>query len=149
LLDEAIVVVRGKVKERRTIGKPPGYTEPQSADEEKQERPEVSLQALEAWPFSQARYINNGARPRDADRDKPAALALHIRLRGDAADAARLERLRELISQAQAGEDKVFLHAGGNGDSRPLRQPVQLTPALREDFATVFGADNVWLAGKP
>jgi len=38
------------------------------------------------------------------------------------------------------------LHAGGNGDSRPLRQPVQLTPALREDFTSVFGPDNVWLA---
>ncbi len=148
LLDEAIVVVRGKVKERRTIGKPPGYVEPQSADEEKQERPEVSLQALEAWPFGQARYLNNGSRPRDADRDKPASLALHIRLQGDAEDASRLERLRQLISNAQAGEDKVFLHAGGNGDSRPLRQPLQLTPALREDFATVFGADNVWLADK-
>ncbi|HEV2037831.1 MAG TPA: OB-fold nucleic acid binding domain-containing protein, partial [Candidatus Eremiobacteraceae bacterium] len=149
LLDEAIVVIKGKVKERRAIGKPPGYAEPQpAADEEKQERPEVSLQALEAWSFSQARYLNAAARPHVVDRDRPAALALHIRLRGDAEDATRLERLRELIKNAQAGEDKVYLHAGGNGDSRPLRQPVQLTPALREDFATVFGPDNVWLADK-
>jgi DNA polymerase III subunit alpha len=145
LLDEAIVVVKGRIKERRAIGKPPGYAEPQSADEEKQERPEVSLQALEAWPFNQARYLNSGARAQPPDRDRPAVLALHIRLRGDPDDASRLARLRELIKNANVGQDKVYLHAGGNGDSRPLRQPVQLTPALREDFAVVFGADNVWL----
>jgi len=145
LLDEAIVVVKGRIKERRAIGKPPGYAEPQSADEEKQERPEVSLQALEAWPFNQARYLNAGARTQTIDRDRPAVQALHIRLRGDADDASRLERLRELIKNANAGQDTVYLHAGGNGDSRPLRQPVQLTPSLREDFAVVFGADNVWL----
>ncbi|HEV2878896.1 MAG TPA: DNA polymerase III subunit alpha [Candidatus Eremiobacteraceae bacterium] len=148
LLDEAIVVVKGKIKERRTIGKPPGYVEPQAADEEKHERPEVSLQALEAWSFNQARYLNPTARSQVVDRDRPAALALHIRLHGDAEDATRLERLRELINSAQTGDDKVYLHAGGNGDSRPLRQPVQLTPSLREDFTTVFGADNVWLADK-
>jgi len=147
LLDEAIVVIKGKVKERRAIGKPAGYVEPQAADEEKLERPEVSLQALEAWPFNQARYLNPpGLRPAPiADQERPAAAALHVRLRGDAEDAGRLERLRALIQSAQAGDNTVYLHAGGNGDSRPLRQPVQLTPSLREDFATVFGPDNVWL----
>jgi len=147
LLDEAIVVIKGKVKERRTIGKPAGYVEPKAADEEKLERPEVSLQALEAWPFNQARYLNSQVfRPAPiADQERPAAAALHVRLRGDAEDAGRLERLRALIQSAQAGDNTVYLHAGGNGDSRPLRQPVQLTPSLREDFATVFGPDNVWL----
>ncbi len=146
LLDEAIVVVSGRVKERRAIGKPPGYIEPQTSDEEKQERPEVSVQALEAWPFNQARYLNQGTRGHVANSDRPAALAVHIRLHGDADDETRLERLRELIRSANTGDDKVYLHAGHNGDSRPLRQPVQLTPALREGFAAVFGADNVWLA---
>ena len=146
LLDEAIVVIKGKVKERRAIGKPPGYVEPRAADEEKLERPEVSLQALEAWPFNQARYLNSQARPAQiVEQQQPAAAALHIRLRGDAEDATRLERLRKLIQSAQAGDYTVYLHAGGNGDSRPLRQPVQLTPSLREDFASVFGPDNVWL----
>ncbi len=146
LLDEAVVVIKGRVKERRAVGKPPGYVEPQTADEEKQERPEVSLQALEAWPFHQARYLNNSSRSQTVDRDRPAALALHIRLHGDADDVRRLERLRELIRNAQQGEDRVYLHAGGNGESRPLRQPVTLTPTLREDFAALFGSDNVWLA---
>jgi DNA polymerase III subunit alpha len=146
LLDEAIVVIKGKVKERRAIGKPAGYVEPKVADEEKAERPEVSLQALEAWSFNQARYLNSPLRSAPVtDQQRPSAAALHVRLRGDAEDAGRLERLRALIQSAQAGDNTVYLHAGGNGDSRPLRQPVQLTPSLREDFATVFGPDNVWL----
>ncbi len=146
LLDEAIVVIKGRVKERRAIGKPAGYVEPKAADEEKLERPEVSLQALEAWFFNQARYLNSPIRPAPvAAQERPPAAALHVRLRGDAEDAVRLERLRALIQSAQAGDNTVYLHAGGNGDSRPLRQPVQLTPSLREDFATVFGPDNVWL----
>jgi DNA polymerase III alpha subunit len=146
LLDEAIVVVKGRVKERRVVGKPPGYIEPQSADEEKQERADVSLQALEAWPFHQARYINAHSRAQTADRDRPTAVALHIRLAGDAGDAQRLQALRELLKNAQAGEDRVYLHAGSNGESRPLRQPVALTPTLRDDFTQLFGAANVWLA---
>jgi len=147
LLDEAIVVVKGKVKERRAIGKPPGYIEPQSADEEKQERPEVSLQAIEASPLGLAPVISGGSRLPQEARDE-SALAVHIRLHGDAEDGVRLERLRELIKNAQTGCDRVYLHANSNGDSRPLRQPVQLTPALREDFASVFGADNVWMGDR-
>jgi DNA polymerase-3 subunit alpha len=146
LLDEAIVVVKGRVKERRVVGKPPGYIEPQSADEEKQERPEVSLQALEAWPFNQARYLNAQSRAQTVDRDRPPAQALHIRLLGDASDAQRLQALRELLRNAQGGDDRVYLHAGSGGESRPLRQPVSLTPTLREDFTSLFGVDNVWLA---
>ena len=146
LLDEAIVVVKGRVKERRVVGKPPGYVEPQSAEEEKQERPDVSLQALEAWPFSQARYLSAQSRAQTAARDQPTAMALHIRLAGDASDAKRLQALRDLLKSAQTGDDRVYLHAGSDGESRPLRQPVALTQALREDFASLFGADNVWLA---
>jgi DNA polymerase III alpha subunit len=146
LLDEAIVIVKGRVKERRVVGKPPGYVEPQSADEEKQERPDVSLQALEAWPFHQARYINAQSRAQTIDRDRPSAMAVHIRLLGDAGDAQRLQALRELLKNAETGDDLVYLHAGRNGESRPLRQPVALTPTLREDFTSLFGADNVWLA---
>ncbi|MBV8162712.1 MAG: DNA polymerase III subunit alpha, partial [Candidatus Eremiobacteraeota bacterium] len=146
LLDEAIVVIKGRVKERRVVGKPPGYIEPQSADEEKQERPEVSLQALEAWPFNQARYLNAQSRSQTADRDRPPAQALHIRLLGDPTDAQRLQALRDLLRNAQSGDDRVYLHAGSGGESRPLRQPVSLTPSLREDFRSLFGADNVWLA---
>ncbi len=144
LLDEAIVVIKGRVKERRAVGKPPGYVEAQPIDEEKAERPEVSLQALEAWPFAQARYVSNGIRLVGGERQP--ARVLHIRLCGDADDATRLERLRDLIKSAQSGLDRVYLHAGGNDSSRPLRQPVELTPSLRDDFAELFGADNVWMA---
>jgi DNA polymerase-3 subunit alpha len=149
LLDEAIVVVRGKLKERRAIGKPPGYIEPQSAEEEKQERPEVSLQALEAWSLAQAQILNVGASGPNGNGDEKAAISLHVKLHGDPQDATRLERLRELVKNAGTGSDKVYLHAGGNGDSRPLRQAVHVTPALRENFANVFGAENVWLTDNP
>jgi DNA polymerase-3 subunit alpha len=140
-LDEAIIVVKGKVKERRAVGKPPGYTEPQSAEEERQERPEVSLQALEAWPWTQAKVLMNGIRPPEGPEG---AGAVHIRLHGDQSDAERLAKLRDLITQAESGSDLVYLHAGAETDSRPLRQPVRLTAELRAGFASVFGADNVW-----
>ena len=146
LLDEAIVVIKGRLKERRAVGKPPGYAEPQTSDDERVDRPEVSLHALEAYNLSQAPYLNVAPRAHRPDADRSASRALHIRLRGDQEDAGRLERLRELIKGAQRGDDRVYLHAAGNGESRPLRQPLALTPTLREDFASLFGPDNVWLA---
>jgi DNA polymerase III subunit alpha len=144
LLDEAIVVVKGRVKERRAIGKPPGYLEPPSAEEERAERPEVSVQALEAWPLSQAKILTNGALPPALESPKAESNTLHIRLLGEGADADRLHRLRELMTQAETGSDLVYLHAKGNGESRPLRQGVHVTQQLQENFALVFGAENVW-----
>ena len=142
-LDEAIIVVRGKVKERRAVGKPPGYAETQPVEEERQERPEVSLQALEAWPWTQAKIVSNGSKPTQMG---DASNAVHIRLQGDPDDAGRLARLRDLITQAEVGSDLVYLHAGLDEGSRPLRQPVRLTAELQAGFASVFGADNVWTA---
>jgi DNA polymerase III subunit alpha len=144
LLDEAIVVVKGRVKERRAIGKPPGYVEPPRAEEERAERPEVSVQALEAWPLGQAKILTNGAVPAPLESVKVENNTLHIRLQGEGADADRLYRLRELMTQAEAGSDLVYLHANGNGESRPLRQGVRVTQQLQENFASVFGAENVW-----
>jgi len=151
-VDEAVVVVKAKVKERRTIGKPPGFVEVAAAEEEKQDRPEISLQALEAWPFNQARVLSNGVRSPAAvsaasngSNPPDAHVDLHIRLQGTAEDAVGLEKLRELIVQAGGGSSRVFLHVGQRGESRPLRQSVQVTPSLRDDFAGVFGSENVWL----
>jgi hypothetical protein len=118
----------------------------ETSDEERAERPEVSLHALEAWNLNQAPYLNVAARMRPPQADRPAAVALHIRLRGDAEDAPRLERLRELIKGAQRGDDRVYLHAAGNDEPRPLRQPLALTATLRADFTSLFGQDNVWQA---
>src|SRR6202165_3936387 len=157
ILDEAVVVVRGKVKERRAIGRPAGFVEPSAAEEEKQELPEVSVQALESWPFAQARVIANGRPPFSVRAMEPEAsagqvsatagpMALHIRLQGNAEDTTGLEKLRELIVSAPGGSDRIFLHVGQQGESRPLRHPVRVTDALRDDFAAVFGAENVWIA---
>ena len=51
-VDDAILVVRGRVKERRSVGKP-AYAVPavEGADDD---RPEVSLQAVEVWPLDRA-----------------------------------------------------------------------------------------------
>jgi DNA polymerase-3 subunit alpha len=147
LLDEAIVVVKGRVKERRAIGKPPGFIEQQPVEEERAERPEVSLQALEAAALSQAKVIANGAASTPSLPPPGAGAAIHIRLQGRDDDAARLATLRELITEAESGCDRVYLHAAGNGESRPLRAAVRLTVEMEKRCAQVFGADNVWTTG--
>ncbi|MBC5805993.1 MAG: DNA polymerase III subunit alpha [Candidatus Eremiobacter antarcticus] len=177
-LDGAVLVVKGKVKERRAIGKPPAYVAPAGAEEERQERPDVSLQALEAWPFSQARILSDYATASPARQpagsagngivgsreqqpaapageafssaaQPAAALDVHIRLPGDAEDALRLAKLRSVVERAGGGNDRVFLHAGGNGQSRALRQLVTLTAGLKEEFDLIFGCENVWTGHNP
>jgi hypothetical protein len=69
-----------------------------------------------------------------------------VRLCGDAEDAHRLGRLRDLVSTAGGGSGKIVLHAGANGDTRPLKQSVAITDAMRAELAGLFGGDNVWQA---
>ncbi len=181
--DDAIVVVKGRVKERRAIGRPTAAPAAAGAEDD---RPEVSVQAMEVWPFERARVLNNG-RPPDVtvpapaptdvavdlhgrpnvavdlhgrpdpapaptdvavdlhSRPDPASTALHVKLVGDAADARRLARLRELVLDAASGSCTIVLHAGAGSDERkPLRQSVTCTAALRDQLADVFGGDNVW-----
>ena len=185
-LDDAVIIVKGRVKERRSIGRP--AVQAAAAEGADDDRPEVSLQAMEAWPFEKARALHTGAadvqrRPvarqspaepviaagdvvaaRDdsaavddaATNLEPAGLPasaaasernreLHVKLAGDAADARRLARLRELVLDAAGGQCRIVLHAGsGSDERRPLRQSVDVTPALRTELANVFGGDNVW-----
>jgi DNA polymerase-3 subunit alpha len=164
-VDDAVIVVRGRVKERRSIGRVAPQSAAESADDD---RPEVSLQATEAWPFEKARVISN--RPADftaediarraqlgeSERDvaleglpiaTPASHNIHVKLAGDAADARRLARLRELVLEAAGGSCRIVLHAGvGSDERKPLRHSVEFTPALRSELANVFGGDNVWEA---
>ncbi|HKW44620.1 MAG TPA: hypothetical protein VJN22_03120, partial [Candidatus Eremiobacteraceae bacterium] len=69
---------------------------------------------------------------------------LNVRLCGDAEDARRLGRLRDLVSSARGGPGKIVLHAGANGDRRPLKQCVTITDAMRDELAGLFGGENVW-----
>ena len=152
--DDAVVVVKGRVKERRQIGKPLAAPPTDAADDD---RPEVSLHALEAWPLANARVIG-GRDYRPVTQPSPAsnvhapapdaegdAGSIHVKLVGDAADARRLARLRELVLEAAGGSCRIVLHAGHGSDERkPLRQSVNATPALRTELAAVFGGENVW-----
>ena len=74
----------------------------------------------------------------------PLPQILNVRLRGDADDARRLGRLRDLVSSASGGPGKIVLHAGANGDTRPLKQSVAITEAMRAELAGLFGGENVW-----
>jgi DNA polymerase-3 subunit alpha len=163
--DDAIVVVKARVKERRQG--PQGRavviaTDANDAAEE--ERPEISLQVVEVWPFASAPVLT--ARPVPVFSASPAphlsasqarvaapnfaidpvAATLNVRLCGDAQDAHRLGRLRDLVSSAGGGSGKIVLHAGANGDTRPLKQSVAITDAMRAELAGLFGGDNVWQA---
>jgi DNA polymerase III alpha subunit len=174
-VDDAVIIVRGRVKERRSMGRAAPQAASESADDD---RPEVSLQATEAWPFDKARVISN--RPADLAAEATddvarraqlgesraqlgefevavvpgaspiatrAAHNIHVKLAGDSADARRLARLRELVLDAAGGSCRIVLHAGAGSDERkPLRHSVEFTPALRSELANVFGGDNVWEA---
>ena len=61
--DDAIVVVKGKHQGAPRDRQAARLIEPQSARRsEDEERPEVSLQAIEAWPLGQAPVISGGSR---------------------------------------------------------------------------------------
>src|SRR4029077_9905531 len=138
-VEDAIVVVKARVKERRQG--PQGRLAPtpsESSDLIEEERPEISLQVIEAWPFASApAAAARSARPvsaaaqatpaptaslaptdsgvgesarAEAGRSTPATL--NVRLCGDAQDARRLGRLRDLVTSASGGPGKIVLHAG-------------------------------------
>jgi DNA polymerase-3 subunit alpha len=163
--DDAIVVVKARVKERRQGPQGRAVVIARDAsDAAEEERPEISLQVVEVWPFASAPVLT--ARPAPVFTapaappltaaphiDTPSNLAvdpiaatLNVRLCGDAKDAHRLGRLRDLVSSAAGGSGKIVLHAGANGDTRPLKQSVAITEAMRAELAGLFGGDNVWQA---
>jgi hypothetical protein len=172
--DDAIVVVKARVKERRQgpQGRPVVVAADagESVDEE---RPEISLQVVEVWPLASAPVLTTRPAPVFTARPVPASVpatapnaslapsasvaapnpalappdaTLNVRLCGDAEDAHRLGRLRDLVSSAGGGSGKIVLHAGANGDTRPLKQSVAITDAMRAELAGLFGGDNVWQA---
>jgi hypothetical protein len=163
--DDAIVVVKARVKERRQGPQGRAVVIARDAsDAAEEERPEISLQVVEVWPFASAPVLT--ARPAPVFTAPaapplsaaplidtasnigvdPIAATLNVRLCGDAKDAHRLGRLRDLVSSAAGGSGKIVLHAGANGDTRPLKQSVAITDAMRAELAGLFGGDNVWQA---
>jgi DNA polymerase-3 subunit alpha len=157
--DDAIVVVKARVKERRQgLQGRSAVIVPDASDAAEEERPEISLQVVEVWPIASAPIL--AARPAISAAPKLAvevlaipsamvaagAATLNVRLCGDAEDAHRLGRLRDLVSSAGGGSGKIVLHAGANGDTRPLKQSVAITDAMRAELAGLFGGDNVWQA---
>ncbi len=151
---DAIVVIKGRVKERRAPGKPLVAVPLEEGGEE--ERVELSLQAVEAWPFEKARVISPARADAVPERTSvgldvvperssgDVVPALHVRMLGDAADAHRLVRLRDVVLAAGAGEGRIVLHAAGAGDGRPLQRAVAITPELQAELAALFGEHNVW-----
>jgi DNA polymerase III subunit alpha len=153
---DAIVVIKGRVKERRAPGKPLVAVPLEEGGEE--ERVELSLQAVEAWPFEKARIISptrvdvvperssGEAELRSVATDE--SQALHVRMLGDATDAQRLVRLRDIVLAAGSGEGRIILHAASAGEGRPLQRSVAITPELHVELAALFGEENVWDEGR-
>ena len=146
LTDDAVVIIKGRIRERRGPGARPVAAAVDDVNEE--QRFEVSLQALEAWTLDQAPVIRNAVMARvglPAETTPPAIpVEVHVRLPGDAEDARRLGRLRALVLDADEGSGRVILHAGADGDTRPLRHSIIVTKALRSELASIFGDANVW-----
>jgi DNA polymerase-3 subunit alpha len=148
---DAIVVIKGRVKERRALGKPVAPA-PQS-DEGEDERPELTVQAIEAWPLEKARILNAERLPVERIANGEALVAhamdasaseLHIRMRGDESDGARLTRLRDAVLAASTGDGHIVLHSATTAESRPLARTLRITGELRAELTKVFGDDNVW-----
>ncbi|HZW72700.1 MAG TPA: OB-fold nucleic acid binding domain-containing protein, partial [Caldimonas sp.] len=146
---DAIVVVKGRVKERRALGRPAAVAAP-TGDTGEDERPELTLQAIEAWALDKARVLSTAPTERLV---RPAAtsssngvprLALHIRMRGDDDDAARLTRLRDVVLAAGTGDGRIVLHSAADAESRALARTLLITGELRAELAQVFGIENVW-----
>ncbi|HEV2908471.1 MAG TPA: DNA polymerase III subunit alpha, partial [Candidatus Eremiobacteraceae bacterium] len=156
LVTDSIVVIKGRVKERRAPGKPAIVVLGEESGEE--ERPELSLQANEAWPLEKARILSAYVEPerssgvaseRSSDdaakRSSEAAVsAIHIRMLGDEDDATRLSRLRDMVLAAGLGDGRIVLHAPTQNGSRALARKLRITGELRAELAKLFGTDNVW-----
>ena len=144
---DQIVVIKGRVKERRALGKPAAVVAP-TDDNPDDERVELTLQAIEAWPFEKARILSDAAtRSSNAPNAiiaRSAPVAIHIRMLGDGDDATRLSRLRDMVLAAGLGDGRIVLHAPADGESRPLSRTLRITGELRDELARVFGTDNVW-----
>jgi len=153
-VEDAIVIVKARVKERRQGPQSRLAPVPADAgDSMEEERPEISLQVVEAWPLASAPTLSARLAPpisaapimpADLGRTNPATL--NVRLCGDSQDARRLGRLRDLVTSASGGPGKIVLHAGNTGDTRPLKQLVIITAAMRDELTALFGGDNVWEA---
>ncbi|MDQ2816647.1 MAG: DNA polymerase III subunit alpha [Candidatus Eremiobacteraeota bacterium] len=138
LVPDAIVAVKGKIKERHAGGRAAASpSEPVEGSED--ERSQISVQALDIWPLEAAPIVGASAHS-TAESD------LHVRLAGDFTDVARLAKLREIVLSAPAGQARVVLHVGSNGDNRPLKHAVRVTPSLRDALTDLFGVGNVWEA---
>ncbi len=161
--DEAIIVVKARVKERRPTGpgRPAGILQDAAdPDAAVDERKDLSLQVVEAWPLASAPAVARERSVRRDDVPRQAAVVaepieppvvspiamLNVRLNGTPEDAQRLGRLRDIVTAAHAGDGKIVLHAGARGDTRSLKTSVVITGALRDELAAVFGLDNVWEA---
>ncbi|MBC5825241.1 MAG: DNA polymerase III subunit alpha, partial [Candidatus Eremiobacteraeota bacterium] len=138
LVADAVVVIKGRIKERTSPGRT-AVTPSDSSETGDDERAEITVAALEAWPLDGAPIVAGATMP-GASRD------LHVRLSGDSDDAGRLGKLREIVLAAPGGSARVVLHVGRNGDNRPLKQAVALTQSLRDELSRLFGAGNVWEA---
>jgi DNA polymerase-3 subunit alpha len=151
LQPEAVVVISGRVKERRPGGRSSGARPMSGGDDERAERPEVSVQVMEAWPLRQAPLRSRAAvTEAGVPEGAPAAASqsgiLHIRLAGTPEEAASLARLRECLLAAAGGPGRVLLHAQGENAPRPVRQPVHVTDGLRDACRSLFGEENVWVS---
>ncbi len=150
---DQIVVIKGRVKERRALGKPAAVGVP-TDDNLDEDRVELTLQAIEAWPLEKARVLSDarpessGAARYSAAPSAPAVslapVAIHIRMLGDGDDATRLSRLRDMVLAAGLGDGRIVLHAPADAESRPLSRTLRITCELRDELARVFGTDNVW-----
>ncbi|MBV8280437.1 MAG: DNA polymerase III subunit alpha, partial [Candidatus Eremiobacteraeota bacterium] len=148
---DSIVVIKGRVKERRAVGRPPAPLA--QTEEGEEERPELTVQAIEAWPLDKARILNAErpaleraprGRVEFVQRASASASDLHIRMHGDDNDAARLTRLRDAVLAAGIGEGHIVLHSATSSESRPLARTLCITGELRAQLAEVFGDENVW-----
>jgi DNA polymerase-3 subunit alpha len=95
---DAIVVIKGRVKERRAPGKPAVVTPTEDHGDE--ERVELSLQAIEAWPLEKAPVLlshTNGV----------SASAV-----GGSADAVRGSRAREIARNGAESREPALKSAG-------------------------------------
>ena len=163
---DAVVVVKGRVKERRVPGKPAANATPEEHGDLADEKADLSLQAIEAWPLAKAPVISagvplfvrmqknglpqnglpqNGQTPQARSEDAlPQKIALHVRMLGDADDEGRLLRLREMVITSTTGADRIVLHTMHGAECRALARSLTITGELRSELAELFGRDNVW-----